>query len=287
MYFQSAYGTQINYETWVVDERNENQILMTHGLGLCKETLSPLIKKMLASNLNVGRITVMDLRGHGGSESSLYDTVWWVHASDVALFSRYLKTKYRGNLVGVGHSMGGAVFVMAQLLGAPFSRLVLYEPVIFLPKFQKLPPPTPADLALKRKAMFSSKEEIITYLKSKDTFKNWDDDAIQGYANHGFVLINEGQNKGLYTLKLSPQKEAELFDGGPKAGTDSKLHELPKVPTTVLYGSNSFWSPFAKPLSKVWDAKIVKLQDMDHFGPSVSPDVIIPFIKEICTFSKL
>ncbi len=138
-----------------------------------------------------------------------------------------------------GHSMGGAVSVLAESLRPGLARaMVLIEP-IFLPQalygvIRKVDEHPLASKSIRRKNLWESPREARAYLKGKPLFAKWDDEVLDLYVQYGMVPAESG---GL-SLACSPQKEAALFLGSTEV---DPWPLLPRVacPVLALEGGNS------------------------------------------------
>jgi predicted alpha/beta hydrolase family esterase len=114
----------------------------------------------------------------------------------------------------VGHSMGSTVITMANgAFGLETRGLIIFEP-IFLPedfyKVQITIDTHPlASKAIRRKDLWSNRNEALSYLRSKVLFKNWDEEMLELYISYGMKSLDAG---GLQ-LACSPKREASLFMG--------------------------------------------------------------------------
>lgn len=103
-----------------------------------------------------------------------------------------------GGVIGIGHSLGGALTLCAQAQAAPglFSRVLVIDPPMFhaqfrfawlvlnklglMPRFQPL-----AARARKRRSVFDSHEHVKIHYTGRGTFAEWDAECIALFAEHG------------------------------------------------------------------------------------------------------
>lgn len=115
------------------------------------------------------------------------------------------------NVIGLGHSMGGATLLLAQIkYPGLFASLVLLEPILY----PYLPPPPPnqkttAQLAASRRSTFPSLDSARASFASKPFFASWHPAALDLYVSHGFHKTPDG-----WTLKTTPGWESAAFTGG-------------------------------------------------------------------------
>lgn len=168
-------------------------------------------------------------------------------------------------VVGIGHSLGGAVLAMVQIKYPVFSELVLIEPVLFQrapysprpgsstqpSQTQKQPDQQPsqaqkdknaipasgrASMAAKRRSTFPSLDAALSAFQSRPFFKTWNRTCLDLYVSHG--LTQESNNE--WRLKTSPEQEAATFAGGLDQGFWwwDRLTEI-EARTVVITGRNS------------------------------------------------
>ena len=168
----------------------------------------------------------------------------------------------RRPVVGVGHSMGGAALVLAELANPGlFDRLILLEPI--------LPPPdrreaaessvesaeSPlATRARRRRGEWGSVAEARAYFESKPLFQQFDRRALDGYINGGLAEGGEEEEEEVEeaggkvrkaekeknkrcVLKCTPTVEAETYDGVGASVWDA-LHRI-DCPVTLVVGGQS------------------------------------------------
>ncbi|NOY68736.1 MAG: alpha/beta hydrolase [Deltaproteobacteria bacterium] len=136
---------------------------------------------------------------------------WLTLAEDLAAFLTALGPE---NPFIVGHSMGGAVAaICAAKFGLSFKKMLLFEP-IFLPrnfygmKIRVDQHPL-ASRSINRKNSWESRDNALSYLKSKPLFASWDNEALELYVTFGMVEAGDGSLE----LACTPQHEAALFMG--------------------------------------------------------------------------
>ncbi|STX29278.1 hydrolases or acyltransferases (alpha/beta hydrolase superfamily) [Legionella beliardensis] len=151
--------------------------------------------------------------------------------------------KFSQPIIGVGHSFGGVLILLAAikvpslfkavimidspLLGRLKSTLVGLAKMLGL--IDKV---TPARRAKKRQFLWKDKSELITYLRSKPLFKTFNEACLQDYIDFGFKKTEKG-----YRLCFNRFIEYLIFRTIP--------HDLPRyeglltVPTALIYGEQS------------------------------------------------
>jgi pimeloyl-ACP methyl ester carboxylesterase len=210
----------------------------------------------------------LDLRGHGSSDPSPDRTYldWWAYASDVLAAVDGLGLE---RPVGVGHSLGGASLLLAELARpGTFSALWCYEPII--------PPPgarheegTPdlAEMARRRRNRFDSLDAAAANYRSKPPFAGFAPGALEDYVDHAFVDDGEG-----VSLVLPGPEEATCYEGAGTSGAWDRLGEL-QLPVTVAGGGETAgaaaWVPAIA--ARIAGARVERFDDLGHFGPMEDP----------------
>jgi pimeloyl-ACP methyl ester carboxylesterase len=107
------------------DEGSGPPVLLVHGHTLDRRLWDPIMPSLVAAGLRVLRL---DLRGHGLSSRPDFGYHPSHHASDVAAV---LDAAAAGPVVGVGHSIGGAVLLeVAVTMPERLAGMVLVSPVM-------------------------------------------------------------------------------------------------------------------------------------------------------------
>ncbi|MDH4308607.1 MAG: lysophospholipase, partial [Acidimicrobiia bacterium] len=102
-------------------------VVLSHATGFCTACWRPMVSQIEHS---VAQILGWDHRGHGRSTGGSVPVSWWEMASDARRVISELVPK-PAPVIGVGHSMGGAVLAMVELVSpGTFDGLVLVEPIL-------------------------------------------------------------------------------------------------------------------------------------------------------------
>src|SRR6266508_869315 len=138
----------------------------------------------------------------------------------------------RSSLRGVGHSMGGAALLQAELARPGLLRSAyLYEPTISLRGFpREAAARLMAAAARRRRSMFPSRFDALVQYANRPPLNVLRGDALLAYVEHGFGELPGGS----VHLKCAPEAEASTFESEPKMTID--LAEGVAVPTTVAVG---------------------------------------------------
>ncbi len=171
-----------------------------------------LTYRMMLEPLEAGaHILALDTRGHGRStlETRTQGRRSWLDMRDdlVAL----LETLDVADVVLAGHSMGGAVSILAAAdLPGRVRRLVLLDPVM-IPRREgvtsaEVPSPLVAG-ALKRRSVFPSRAAALEIYRGRSVFKTWSANMLSDYVADGFLDTPTGE----VTLACRPEWEASNF----------------------------------------------------------------------------
>lgn len=185
-------------------------------------------------------------------------------------------------VIGVGHSLGGACMVLAALAEPErFRALVLLDPTL-------LPPAALAAIrvmgmlglgarfplvrgALRRRARFESVEQAFAYWRQKPLFDGWPDETLRLYAES----ITRPADGGGVKLAWPPQWEARIY----RTVITDIWREVPKLrgllPVLVVRGehTNTFTAASERAMRRlVPDAAYVTIPGHGHLFPMSAPD---------------
>ncbi len=215
-----------------------------------------------------------DFAGHG-SGPPLDPPVDWRTFADQVL----AETEPGG--VGVGHSMGSAAMVMAQLLDpGRFRFLVLVEPIILPGPYGPLEHPV-IEVAAKRRRRFESREAAREAFAAKEPFSRWHPGALDGYVECGLV------GEGPVELACPPELEAEIFRASTNHDTWDRLGEI-EVPVLVLAGDEGYPLPpelFRNQAARFPRAGVEIVPGVGHFFPMEKPDLVAERIRRVVAAS--
>jgi pimeloyl-ACP methyl ester carboxylesterase len=255
------------------DAKRPVDLVFVHANGFNAMTY----RTLLAPLSGTLRIWAPDLRGHGRTALPTEKTGrrgWSDHRDDLVALLDALDGP---PVVMAGHSMGGtsALLAAAERPGA-VSKLVLMDPVIWgrvavtllqLPILDRMASRIPlVKGALKRRAMFDSREQALAGYSGRGAFRGWPEMMIADYLADGLVETPDG-----FTLACAPEWEASNYS----AQSHDPWRALKRVdrPVRILKaetGSTCFPSPGLRGLPNV---AVEIVPGGTHFFPMLQADV--------------
>ena len=239
--------------------------LFVHATGFCKEVWDPVIEDAVELGLSFEAVR-MDQRAHGQSTGIAAD--WWELGRDVLAVAGG-----SAPLIGVGHSSGGAALILAELLRpATFAALILIEPIVPPPPYERNANHPFAKLAEYRRPGFANLAAAADAYRGRGPFTDWDERALLAYVEGGFVPSGDGGVR----LACRPEDEAEFYRSAPTHGAYDRLGEL-TTRVVVLYGAASTdLGPgfFATLGDRIRGSEVEELDPGSHFVPMERPGVI-------------
>ena len=219
-------GVELAWWDWPAEDESsaEETVLLVHATGFHARCWDAVVER-----LGNRRVIALDMRGHGLSEKT--EPVRWDRFGDDLL--EFVQELGLGELVGVGHSMGGFCMTWAAAQCDAFKRLVLVDPVILPPELyaargqwsEGAEHPT-----AKRRNQWRDWEEMFERFEDRMPFANWERRVLEDYCRHGVMPAPEG---GGFVLACPPTIEASIYMGS----SDRDIHGLVPavdVPVTVV-----------------------------------------------------
>ncbi|KIM38787.1 hypothetical protein M413DRAFT_237250 [Hebeloma cylindrosporum] len=246
-------------------------LVFAHGTGFHKEHWEPVIDDLQAildkgkANTRIREIWAIDCANHGDAAEINEDALklglqhcfpWEDYARSIHLFLAGLGTgvdvDFTGHrLVGIGHSMGAVSLGLSRgyYPKIQYASLILCEVMTMAPRFQSADPGK-SNLFLgaqKRRDIWPSAEEAYRFMKSRPTWKVWDDRVLRIYVKYGMRALptKEYPDKEGVTLKCPRIQEAACFrDPIGNQRLYANLGTLVKeVPTHLIYGAVDDYIP--------------------------------------------
>ena len=266
---------------WTEIGGNGQPLVFTHANGFPPGTYRALLE-LLAERF---RVTAYANRALWSDGDPSEVTSWHPLAEDLR---RGLDSRGQGPVVGVGHSIGGMLCLLAAAR-APhvFSSLVVLDPVVFTgwPSFlwgwmkrlrQGRRFPLAAG-ALKRKDRWSDRTAARRSWAGKPVFSTWRSGVLDDYIEAGLVEAPGGT----VTLRYPKRWEARLFEVCPH----NEWSELRRVslPCLVVRGETSdtlLPAAAGRMGREMPDARVVELAGTSHFLPMENPDEVASLVFE-------
>lgn len=253
--------------------------LLCHATGFHGAVWEPLSRALGADFHR----WALDFRAHGSSTVPPGQPLGWPEiATDVLTVVDALGVE-PGQLLGVGHSMGGACLLLAeQARPGTFAGLWLFEPIT--------PPPGAlgpseggnhlAEGALRRRPSFPSHAEALENFAAKPPFNTLRADALHAYVRHGLVPGDDGA----VHLACRPEDESRIYQGG---GTNGAFEHLGEVacPVVVACGEDAVGpAAFAPAIAAALPhGNLERHRHLGHFGPLEAPSVLAEAIRTFAT----
>lgn len=277
-------GVELCYFEWgSPDAQNSESILMLHATGFHARVWNRIVE--ILPNRHV---IALDFRGHGQSgKRGPYN--WNSFGLDLIDFVDTLKL---GNMIGVGHSLGGRVLVhVAAMRQACFSRLVLIDPVIFDAQSYQIRKESqevinPEDLpTARRRNQWSGWEEMFERFVDRAPFNLWEKTILQDYCRYGLAPDESGEG---FQLACPPLVEAEIYATNSSEDVTDALGRI-KVPVTVMRAqpridggsarSDFSKSPTRPDLAQLFEAgRDVYLPHLSHLIPMQAPELVAQLV---------
>lgn len=240
-------------------------LLLCHPTGFLAMTWAPLA----AALSDVAHSWALDFRGHGDSTSpASLDFAWVGMADDVLAVVDAL------GLAGVraaGHSMGGAALLMAeQRRPGTFSRLWLYEPIVFPPVEGGGGSNPLVEGARRRRPWFPDREAAYANFASKPPLDTLAPEALRAYVDHG---LRDRPDDDAVELKCTPDTEARVFAGGATHPTFAHLDEVRCPVTVAVSGDRAGPAQIAPRIADALPSgRLERHPTLTHFGPMEDPE---------------
>lgn len=254
-------------------------VLLAHPTGFHGVVWAPVARLLLAAGR---RVWSFDFRGHGDSDPAPggdYD--WAGFGTDVTAVVDHLGLA-GPNLIGVGHSKGGAALLQAEAdRPGTFDGLYLFEPIVF-PTDDPPPPPDPANpmstAARRRRAVWADRDEAYRSYASRPPLEVLTPEALRAYVDHGL----RDRPDGSVELKCEPEAEARVYASGGRNGMYPRLSGIP-CPVTVACGgrTDAINADVAGLIAARLPYGRVEVFDaLGHFGPLEDPDAVVEAVLE-------
>ncbi len=257
-------------------------LIFAHANGYPPDCYVPLFQQL--ADYKILAMHQRPLWGNAG----LKELKDWRPLSDDLI--RFLDEQKLDKATAIGHSVGG-IAVLRAAINYPerFSRIILIDPVLFMPTFirayrlihalglgPKVHPLIPA--AQRRRRIFDNRESIFESYRQKKVFRYFDDTALKAYIKG--ITCPDGDG---FKLCYSPEWEVQIYVSG--VWRDMELwRALPKlsVPLHIVRGekTDTFFEKTAQLVKKkLPSAKIVTIPETTHLLPLEKPEEVAQTIK--------
>lgn len=242
-------------------------LLLCHPTGFHGMVWAPLAERLAG----VAHCWGVDFRGHGDSSlPASMDLAWDGMADDVLAVVDHLGT---AGVRAVGHSMGGAALLMAEMRRpGTFAGLWLYEPIV-MPRWDGVPPANPiAAAARRRRPTFPDREAAYTNFAAKPPLNALDPAALRAYVDHGLRPRRAADGDHAVELKCAPEVEALVFENGLAIDAFDRLGEV-RIPVTVAASEDGGAPARVAPLlvDALPQGRLELFPELTHFGPMEDP----------------
>ncbi|MDI2129785.1 alpha/beta fold hydrolase [Yinghuangia seranimata] len=239
--------------------------VFAHATGFHGRVWDPTVRRLTGVDAHA-----VDLRGHGDTRMPEgYDFPWSAFGDDVLSVVDGLPTEARdGEVVGVGHSCGGAALVLAEAARpGTFRSLWLYEPAAFPPpaagQVQSNPLVEPTK---RRRAVFPDRAEAYRNYASKPPMDAFAPEVLAAYVDHGFVDEGDGVR-----LKCRPLDEAQVYVSSLVADVFEAMAKV-HCPVVLVQGVETPSGRFGRLAEQFPNARLEVHPDLAHFGPLTHPE---------------
>lgn len=263
-------------------------VLLCHATGFHARAYQPFVRH-LASAYHVWGL---DFRGHGSSTPPADEHFTWAGMADDVRAAVDAVNELEGTpgqpLLAIGHSMGGAAILIAELARPnTFEQAYLYEPIVFLADWERTVEENNAmsGPARKRREVFPSRAEAMWRYASRRPLGDLQSDCLAAYVEHGFTDLPDG------TVRLACRAEHEartfeaagLLTSGGCAGV--------KIPVVVAVGGADGMSntvQMAGPAAAALPyGRLKEYAHLGHFGPLQDPFTIAVDVRDTFGASRV
>lgn len=195
-------GIKLSY----IDSGNKSlePILIAHANGFSAGCYSYLIHKLSETH----RVLALDFCGHGESEPNMEWNDWFFFRDQVLAL---IENEGLKNVVGVGHSLGGASLLLSSYKRPDhFRKIFAMDPVVLNLAYLLLALAFDTPLAkgaIKRRREFKDLTLVKKAFRKTPTFANWSDEVFEDYLRSCFK--KEGDK---WVLCCPPELEAKIFN---------------------------------------------------------------------------
>ncbi len=254
-------------------------LLLQHPNGFCAGFFDPVAQELRREFHPFG----VDVRGHGASErpADLAACTFPDVTGDVLAVIDALGF---GEIVALGHSMGGAVAVLLDELRPGIVRkALLCEAIAFppggLPSTATGGPNPMSEIARTRRAVWPDRETVRASYASRPPMNVLEPDALAAYVRYGFRDCDDGQVE----LACAPEVEARCFEAaGEPEGALHAFSHLTQFRGSLVVASGDHSNLPAEVFAaqaKAADAPYLQF-DGSHFFPQEDTARTVALVRE-------
>lgn len=254
-------------------------LVFCHATGFCGGMYEPIARHLI----DRFHCFSLDFRGHGQTERPEGVSMAWTGmGQDLLAVLDHARVAHGDApdtpVRAVGHSMGGASIVLAELArpGSIASAWAL-EPILF---------PTPEGVdsatgspvhesplvtgARRRRPEFESREAAFERYGSRPPFSAIDPEVLRGYVDYGFRDLPDGTAR----LRCEPETEAQVFEHS-LCGAFERLEEI-SFPFLVAASGDGMAPALVVEDVVATNERFQRLDypDLTHFAPFEDPERI-------------
>lgn len=247
-------------------------IVMCHGNGLHGAMWEPV-----AEQLPDFATVAIDFSGFGDSVRPDDAPANWDELADEIL--AVVDAVDPAPRVGVGHSMGAACLVLAELSRpGTFDHLFLFEPIVLPPRHSG--PSQLAAMTRRRRESFDSYDELLERFTIKPPMNNLHAAAREAYVKVGFAE----QHDGTMLLKADRDYEADNYEAGHLHDGFDRLGELAcnvivGIGAVPVDGSDGVSRYGREQAERMPNGHLIQFPELGHFGPFEDPAAMAQAIR--------
>lgn len=190
------------------------------------------------------------------------------------------------DVVGVGHSLGAVVTMIAAVeRPALFSKLVLIEPIFLPPDVLQALTADPEAMASyplvkttrNRRNRWPDRQTAFEHFRAKSVFSHCADDVLWDVVKHALIEMKDGR----VGLRYRREWEARIYSHPPL----NVWHLIPLVdhPTLGIRGaeSDALWQPAWEQWQALQpEATFVELEEAGHLAPLEQPGRVAGLVRD-------
>lgn len=165
----------------------------------------------------------------------------WPYLVDEIIYS--IERQAQQPVIAVGHSMGGVLSLLAAIKKPSLFKAVIMLDSPLLGRFKSgvvrlakalgvIDRITPAHRTRSRREYWQNREQLLSYLKTRELFKTFSNECLQDYIDYGLIKTGDG-----FQLQFDRHIEYQIYRTIPHG-----LHEYEaklRVPAALIYGDKS------------------------------------------------